>query len=1059
MNYATTDKVSEILRVLRKTSPVWWMQSLKSTTYTVTTIKTVLLVLISSICVLSAAYGSNHSAAGRIGTESGFVSGEAEDGVLVYRGIPYAAPPVGGLRWAPPQPALPWEGVLQASHFGPACIQPKSPARELNLPGESEDCLTLNIWQPKDSEQLLPVMVWIHGGAFRLGSGALPWYDGAALARQGVMLVTFNYRLGRLGFFAHPALTAERSGEAVGNYGIMDQIALLKWIQRNIKAFGGDPKNVTIFGESAGAVSVNYLMTIAAANGLFHKAIAQSGGGYQIPRHIRKLSQGHISMEEEGQKYAKKWGLGGGNITTQALRSVAADDIAGDNAPVESLGFGPFIDGQLIVDGFPKLFSSGQQHDVPYIVGANSFDGSVMMFRIRKHPRLVLKAMLKGDYRVARDLYQADGKLDINTFAAQLTSDAFFIGGARHQARGMEQVSSPAWLYHFSFVTPAKRGKIAGAAHGSEIPYVWMNLKKAEIRIRKYFSEEDFSMSRAMSGYWTRFAKTGDPNGASSLVWPPYETDSDILLDFGNNGAVLRKGYRSEKLNFHDERYNKRLSAEDEYGDIHGEELYGYLKDIAAISRRSQADGDVLWGRISGSKYDAMTADYMKRYFEAFGLDKVWQEEFETTAPQLVASEVRLTLIGGSSPASPQADYDFETAMPTWPMILTPRGGIEAPIVEVGGLSQEELAKIDLNGKIALVHSTVWGLREHLAKGAVLPVLKDGRAVAVVCAIHPGIQGNMQVAIPNFRFTERSPQVKALPQINLGSGDGHFLAQIIADAPAGNPPHVRIVIQGEALDPRPTRNTFGLIRGNTDEWIIFTAHTDGWFEAANDNGSGLATMLGLAKFFAAQPPESIRRNLLFVATAGHHDGPAIGTWNMVKNHLDILEHTALIINLEHLASVGPIRGTEPDLQYAETPHVLYDTHSHPIIRRLLIDSSKRFGVPVNENYVSDQYQADLFPFSSVGPTGVPSLMLLQPSYWYHTSADTIDKISPRDLGQVARLYAHMIDVLNEMSLTEMRQGWKGHKASRLPPSLNPLGMDLGLLRDVNLVGQTHKATE
>ncbi len=511
---------------------------------------------------MCAAYGVERPAEVSVKTASGFVSGETREGILVYRGIPYAAPPIGRFRWRPPQPALPWEGVRRAVEFGPACIQPESPVRKLELPGESEDCLTLNIWRPIDSERLLPVMVWIHGGAFRFGSGALPWYNGAALARQGVMIVTFNYRLGHLGFFAHPMLTKESSGAALGNYGLMDQIEVLKWVQQNIRAFGGDPGNVTIFGESAGAVSVNYLMTIAAANGLFHKAISQSGGGYQIPRHIREPRQGKRSIEQEGLELSRKWGLKSSEVNAQALRKVAASEVAGNRVSSQILGFGPFIDGQLVVRGFPEAFSLGQQHDVPYLAGSNSFDGSVVMAGARKHLSLALRAMLKDDYWAALDLYRGDDDLDTETFAAQLTSDAFFIGGARHLVRGMEQLSSAAWLYHFSFVSPARRGEVMGATHGSEIPYVWRNLDQVKTLGVRHFSEQDYSMSRIMSGYWIRFAKTGDPNGHSSVVWPGYESRSDSLLDFGNDGPVLREGYRSEKLDFHDKRYRKRLDAE-----------------------------------------------------------------------------------------------------------------------------------------------------------------------------------------------------------------------------------------------------------------------------------------------------------------------------------------------------------------------------------------------------------------------------------------------------------------------------------------------------------------
>jgi len=533
-----------------------------STTFRTTAKKAVFPVLISLFCFLPIVRGMESQTTVSLKIEGGLISGETAEDIRVYRGIPYAAPPVGDFRWKPPQSVKPWEGVLHASNFGPACIQPKSPARELKLPGESEDCLTLNIWTPENSGESLPVMVWIHGGAFRLGSGALPWYDGMALASQGVIIVTFNYRLGRLGFFAHPALTRESAGSPMGNYGLMDQIAVLEWVQRNISTFGGDPKNVTIFGESAGAVSVNYLMTISAASGLFHKAIAQSGGGYQIPRFIREPGIGGSSMEHEGQEIAESWGLGSTDVSAHALRMIAADTIAGDEVPVKKLGFGPFVDGQLVTGGFPERFSSGKQHDLPYMAGANSFDGSVTMFRIKQRPRLALKAMLKGDYQAALDLYQADGRSDIETFAAQLTSDAFFIGGARRQVRQMKEMSSPAWLYHFSYVTPAKRGKVAGAVHGSDIPYVWMNLKKTGNLTGGLYGDQDFTISRVMSGYWVRFAKTGNPNGEAEVVWPAYDEADDGLLDFGNDGVILRTGFRSKQLDFHDARYKKKTGLD-----------------------------------------------------------------------------------------------------------------------------------------------------------------------------------------------------------------------------------------------------------------------------------------------------------------------------------------------------------------------------------------------------------------------------------------------------------------------------------------------------------------
>lgn len=484
--------------------------------------------------------------------DSGLVQGDAIDGVLTYKGIPYASPPVGNLRWQPPQPVKPWNETLSATEYGSACVQPKSPSRRQEGLTESEDCLTLNIWRPESAKTALPVMVWIHGGAFRLGSGALPWYDGAALAHQGVLIVTFNYRLGRLGFFAHPALSMESVGQPLGNYGLMDQIALLRWVQNNIGAFGGDPSNVTIFGESAGGVSVNYLMTVGASKGLFHKAISQSGGGYQLARHITEPSTGQGSLEKEGLDIARTWGLDGTDVGVADLRSIAADEIAGDKVPVTRLGFGPFIDGKLVTGSFPLIFSNGQQHDLPFMVGANSYDGSVTLALAKRGPTAALKLLLKDKYQQALDLYQADGELSEDAFAAQLTSDAFFIGAARYLARAMKTVSSPAWLYHFSYVTESKRGKVPGAAHAAEIPYVWMNLDQSTSLRSTDYNQEDFAMSQRMSAYWIRFAKTGNPGGDGSAPWPHYEEATDTLLEFGSDGIEARSGFRSKQLDFHD---------------------------------------------------------------------------------------------------------------------------------------------------------------------------------------------------------------------------------------------------------------------------------------------------------------------------------------------------------------------------------------------------------------------------------------------------------------------------------------------------------------------------
>jgi hypothetical protein len=495
------------------------------------------------------------------------------------------------------------------------------------------------------------------------------------------------------------------------------------------------------------------------------------------------------------------------------------------------------------------------------------------------------------------------------------------------------------------------------------------------------------------------------------------------------------------------------VTADGRYADIEGSELHGFLQDIAAISRRSQRDGDVLWGRMCGSSYDTMTADFMKRHFEEFGLDEVWQERFPTLHPQPVATEVRLTLVGGSSPAAPQADTVFGTAMHTWPWVPTAEGGLEAAIVDVGAATPEELARVDLEGKIALVDcSSPWAVGQFRRSDPVGKVLRDGRAVGVVCALHRAAPSNMQAAINNADWRGRpgEERLEPLPQINLGSGDARYLARIIAESPADSPPRARMVIRGGSLEGT-TQNTYGLIRGTTDEYVVLTAHTDGWFEAALDNGSGLAVMLGLAKHFAARPRDGLRRNLLFVATAGHHHGPAVGTWTIVKNHLEILRRTALAINLEHLAGVEPMPGTGPDFAYWQKPHLIRDSHWHPFLHKFLRDEGKRLGVPIEPERILYQYYADLYPLGAVGPTGVPSLHLIQQTYWYHTSEDTPDKVPPHNLQQAARLHAHLLDTIDGMSVAEIREGWKGGETQTLPKGLNVLDLDLDALRGAEIL--------
>jgi len=334
--------------------------------------KTAYRRLIATLALLFAA----PAAAQTVMTRSGAVSGVTQAGVTAFRGIPYAAPPVGPLRWRPPQPPAPWKGVRAASETGPACMQPPLPGEDRGSnPAISEDCLYLNIWRPAvaTTGAKRPVMVWIHGGGFYFGTGARAAYNGANLARDGVIIVTLNYRLGRFGWFAYPELTKKGGKAGTGNFGLMDDIAALKWVRANIAAFGGDPANVTVFGESAGGIAVNALMTIRAARGLFAKAITQSGFGRVPPQPLK-------TAEQTGSAFARS--AGAANLA--ALRKLPAAVVLGPEdaryAPLE--GPWPILDGKLITGSVAQIFAAGNEAKVPWMVGSNDFEASLFPSRL-----------------------------------------------------------------------------------------------------------------------------------------------------------------------------------------------------------------------------------------------------------------------------------------------------------------------------------------------------------------------------------------------------------------------------------------------------------------------------------------------------------------------------------------------------------------------------------------------------------------------------------------------------------------------------------------------------
>ncbi|MBN1662169.1 MAG: carboxylesterase family protein [Deltaproteobacteria bacterium] len=475
-----------------------------------------------------------------------------EPDIRIFKGIPYAAPPVGGLRWRPPQPVKSWDGIRHTGEFGPICPQTKSSLfMSLDYDNMNEDCLYLNVWTPaKSVKDAVPVMVWIHGGGNIQGAASTPYYDGKSLARKGVVLVSINYRLGPFGFFAHPLLSKESKYNVSGNYGLLDQIAALKWVQRNIRAFGGDPRRVTVFGESAGGLNVNCLMASPLAKGLFHGAIAQSGHAFSRNRHLQKRWYGQESMETQGERIAKECGVADAADPLKALRALSAEKIIEITKPTLGVGgekgnyFNFVVDGWVIPDEIHTVFSQGKQRDVPLMVGANADEGTLFTLRSPIKTVEAYRMAVKALYGSAADnvlaMYPVSEPAHVRKALSDSLGDLGFVAGARAFARGMGTVASKAYLYHFTMKATGKWGETLGAHHGAEIPYVFGNLQQG----MNPTDLQRLALSDKMSAYWVNFAKTGNPNGEGLPMWPHYKADDDQHLEFGqevNAGRHLRK--------------------------------------------------------------------------------------------------------------------------------------------------------------------------------------------------------------------------------------------------------------------------------------------------------------------------------------------------------------------------------------------------------------------------------------------------------------------------------------------------------------------------------------
>jgi len=480
------------------------------------------LVVWAMLTVPLALFGA--SSGPQVKTASGVVEGKEDGAVRVFLGIPYAAPPVGDLRWKPPVAAAKWTGVRKATDFGPHCMQGKV-FGDMNFrdSGGSEDCLSLNVWVPaKPSAAKLPVMVWIYGGGFVAGTTSEARQDGTPLAQQGVIVVSMNYRLGVFGFLVHPELAKESGRNAAGNYGLLDQLAALQWVHENIAAFGGDAGNVTIFGESAGSFSVSAQMASPLAKGLFQKAIGESGAAF----FSGGLSFEPLLVREE--KDVKSVSSKLGVSTLAELRAVPAEkllEVFGKPGP-DGFAFGPDVDGYFLPEPVPAIFAAGKQNDVPLLAGWNHDEGSFeIAFSPQKPTADSLKAGAQKEFgekaAEALKLYPIDTDEHVQRSALDFAGDQFIAFSTWAWMESQSKTGKqPIYRYRFDLGPPADpKGPQLGAFHSAEIEYVFGQLdSKAGVAWRA----DDRQLSEAMQKYWANFARSGDPNGAGLPKWPVY---------------------------------------------------------------------------------------------------------------------------------------------------------------------------------------------------------------------------------------------------------------------------------------------------------------------------------------------------------------------------------------------------------------------------------------------------------------------------------------------------------------------------------------------------------
>jgi para-nitrobenzyl esterase len=492
-------------------------------------------VLRRAFLLMAVAVASTAMAANRVKIASGTLEGtiNSDSSLRIFRGVPFAAPPVGDLRWRPPQPVQHWRGVRQAADFGPRCVQGRVfddivfRSKEM-----SEDCLSLTIWTPARSRgEKLPVYVWFYGGGFAAGAGDEARYDGESFAKHGIVVVNANYRLGIFGFFAHPELTQESPHQASGNYGLLDQVAALEWVRRNIAAFGGDPQKITIGGESAGSLSVSALMASPLSRNLFQQAIGESGAffGQVGGRGQQSLAE----AEKQGAEFAAS--LGGKHLAE--LRAMSSADLLRE-ASKKSNGFGfwPIVDGYFLPSDVPSIFAQGKQSQVPMLAGWNADEIRMAVLLAKEKPNAKTFAeQLRREFGPRADaalkVYGASTDEEALRSAGDLASDQFIVYGTWKWIDAQAAAGNTVYRYEFDRTVPipeAEKGtalKSFGSPHAAELEYVFTMLdsKMAD------WQPEDYQVGKTMNAYWANFIKTGDPNGAGLANWPQFGKTHEVM--------------------------------------------------------------------------------------------------------------------------------------------------------------------------------------------------------------------------------------------------------------------------------------------------------------------------------------------------------------------------------------------------------------------------------------------------------------------------------------------------------------------------------------------------